>query len=163
MSLDNKVKRNIQFVYGFSFKGKRTTDVGEDLLTVNGLDTETMDGRPLTIDSVDSDGNIQVSVTSAGATPDAFLYSRVSEDLTDAEWMLTTIVRDEVKPGDPATAVLNKKNGIVRTSHADATTLTAGDNVEVDASGDYVVADTGDVVGRVIATDGEEYVTIILK
>lgn len=163
MSLDNNVKRNVQFVYGFSFKGKRPSDAGEDLLTVNGLDEETMDGRPLTIDDVDSDGNIEVSITEAGEAPDAFLYSRISEDLTDAEWLLSSIVRDEVKPGDPATAVLNKKNGIIRTNHADATTLESGDNVEIDSDGDFVVEDTGEVVGRVIATDDEEYVTIILK
>ena len=168
MSLSNNFVRNTHFVYGFSFKGKRTTDVGEDLLTVT-IDTEEdiMDGTPVTITGVDDDGDVTVEVTTAAAEPDAFLYSRISEDLTDAEWMLANdIYRDEVKYGDPATAILKKKNGIIRTNLADATSLTVGDNVEV---GDlateeaFVVEDTGTVVGRVIATDGADYVTIILK
>lgn len=168
MSLANNFVRNTDFVYGFSFKGKRVSDVGEDLVTVL-IDTEEsiMDGTPLTITGVDANGNITAEVTTAGTEPDAFLYSRISEELTDAEWMLNTnIMRDEVKPGDPATAILNKKNGIIRTSLADATTLTVGADVEVGdvaTEDEFVVADVGEVVGRVIATDGADKVTIILK
>ena len=159
----NKIKRQTHFVAGFSFQGKRTSNVGEDLLTakVAGEDTELLDGVPVVFN-----GELQeVDVCDAGDTPDAILYSRISEDLTDFEWIQTDILRDEVKPGDPATIVLFKTGGIIRTRLADADTLTAGDEVEVgdiDTEDAYVVADTGDVVGKVIDVENE-FVTILLK
>lgn len=159
MSLTNNFVRNTDFVAGFSFKGKRTSDVGEDLLTATGIEVETMDGTPVVFDG---DMNT-VAVAGDTVKPDAYLYSRISEELTDAEWMLdTTIVRDEVKPGDPFTIILHKQGGIIETNLADASTLTAGDNVEV-ASGEFVVEDAGEVVGTVIETDGEDKVKILLK
>jgi len=158
MSLTNNFVRNTHFVAGFSFKGKRTTDVGEDLLTATGIDVETMDGTPVVFDG---DMNT-VAVAGDGVKPDAYLYSRISEELTDMEWLVSDIMRDEVKPGDPFTIILHKQGGIIETNLADATTLTAGDNVEV-ASGEYVVEDTGEVVGTVIETDGTDFVKILLK
>lgn len=159
MSLENNFERNTHFIAGFNFMGKRTTNVGEDLLTATGIDTETMDGTPVVFD-----GDIDtVAVAGAGVKPDAYLYSRISEELTDVEWLLTDIVRDEVKPGDPFTIVLHKAGGIIETNLADATSLTAGDDVEVDDSGNFIVNDTGDIVGTVIETDGSEFVKILLK
>jgi len=158
MSLTNNFVRNTHFVAGFSFKGKRTTDVGEDLLTATGINTETMDGTPVVFN-----GDINtVAVAGDAVKPDAYLYSRISEELTDMEWLVSDIMRDEVKPGDPFTIILHKQGGIIETNLADATTLTAGDNVEV-ASGEYVVEDTGEVVGTVIETDGTDFVKILLK
>jgi len=158
MSLTNNFVRNTHFVAGFSFKGKRTTDVGEDLLTATGIDVETMDGTPVVFN-----GDINtVAVAGDAVKPDAYLYSRISEELTDMEWLVSDIMRDEVKPGDPFTIILHKQGGIIETNLADATTLTAGDNVEV-ASGEYVVEDTGEVVGTVIETDGTDFVKILLK
>jgi len=163
MSLNSNFVRNTHFVAGFNFQGKRQTNVGEDLLTASGIDAETMDGTPVVFD-----GDIEtVAVAGAGVIPDAFLYSRISEELTDAEWMLTDIVRDEVKPGDPFTIVLNKKGGIIETNLADATSLTAGDDVEIGDIGsganEFIVNDTGEVIGTVIETDGTDFVKILLK
>lgn len=159
MSLTNNFVRNTDFVAGFSFKGKRTSDVGEDLLSATGIDVETMDGTPVVFD-----GDMEtVAVAGDAVKPDAYLYSRISEELTDAEWMLdTNILRDEVKPGDPFTIVLHKVGGIIETNLADATTLTAGTDVEV-LGGEYVAYSAGEVVGTVIETDGTDKVKILLK
>lgn len=158
MSLANNFVRNTHFVAGFSFKGKRTTDVGEDLLTATGINTETMDGTPVVFN-----GDINtVAVAGDGVKPDAYLYSRISEELTDMEWLVSDIMRDEVKPGDPFTIILHKQGGIIETNLADATTLTAGTDVEV-AGGQYVAYSDGEVVGTVIETDGTGFVKILLK
>lgn len=158
MSLTNNFVRNTHFVAGFSFKGKRTTDVGEDLLTATGINVETMDGTPVVFNG---DMNT-VAVAGDGVKPDAYLYSRISEELTDMEWLVSDIMRDEVKPGDPFTIVLAKPYGIIETNLADATTLTAGTDVEV-AGGQYVAYSAGEVVGTVIETDGTDFVKILLK
>ena len=158
----NKIKRQTHFVAGFSFQGKRTSNVGEDLLTakVAGEDTELLDGVPVVFN-----GELQeVDVCDAGDTPDAILYSRISEDLTDFEWIQTDILRDEVKPGDPATIVLFKTGGIIRTRLADGD-LETGDEVEVgdiDNEDAYIEAGDGDVIGKVIDVE-DEFVTILLK
>lgn len=136
MSLDNKFKRNTHFVAGFSFKGKRTSDVGEDLLTATGIDAETMDGTPVVFD-----GDIDtVAVAGAGVEPDAYLYSRISEKLSDFEWLVTDIVRDEVKKGDPFTIILHKKGGIIKTNLATTASLASDDEVAIGASDSFVAA-----------------------
>lgn len=164
MSLSSNFERNTHFVSGFNFMGKRTTNVGEDLLTATGISTETMDGTPLVFN-----GDINtVAVAGDGVKPDAYLYSRISEDLTDAEWMLTDIVRDEVKPGDPFTIILAKPMGIIETNLVDdASTVTAGDDLYV-SSGVFSATDpTGDSSGVVAATaiesDGSEIIKVLLK
>jgi len=162
MALNNKFKRQTHFVAGFNFQGKRTTNVGEDLLTAEtAADTDLMDGTPVVFD-----GGLQtIAVCGAAVTPDAILYSRVSEELTDFEWIYTDILRDEVKPGDPATIVLFKKNGIIKTRLADASTLTVGDEVEIgDGTNNYyyAVSSGGEVVGKVIDIE-DDFVTILLK
>lgn len=160
MSLDKKFIRNTDFVAGFSFKGKRRTDTGEDLLTATGIDVETMDGTPVVFN-----GDMEtVAVVADGGTPDAILYSRISNELTMAEQMLTSITRDEVRIGDPFTIVLAKKNGVIRTNLiADAGTVAVDDDVFV-AAGEYTTTNPGtdDVIGRIIETDGTN-VTILLK
>lgn len=161
----SKFKRQTHFSYGFNFMGKRTSTVGEDLVTVLlGEDVEAMDGTPLQITGVDGD-NLEVDVCTAGEAPDLILYSRVSDELTDFEWIMTDILRDEVKPGDPATGVLFKQNNIIKTRLADAETLNVEDEVEVgdvDTEDAYIVAGEGEVVGKVIGVQGE-FVYIQLK
>ena len=166
MSLTNNFVRNTHFVAGFSFKGKRTTDVGEDLLTATGINVETMDGTPVVFNG---DMNT-VAVAGDGVKPDAYLYSRISEELTDMEWLVSDIMRDEVKPGDPFTIVLAKPYGIIETNLVDnASTITAGDDLYV-ASGVLSATDpidpavgSGVVVGTAVESDGAEFVKVLLK
>lgn len=162
MSLDTNFVRNTNFLAGFNFMGKRTTNVGEDLLTATGIDTATTDGTPLVFN-----GDIDtVAVAGDGVKPDAYLYSRISEKLTDAEWMLTDIVRDEVKPGDPFTIILHKDGGIIETNLVDSTTL--GSSVGTDVfvnSGEFSVTDPATdspIVGTLIEI-GTDKVKILLK
>lgn len=162
MALNNKFKRQTHFVAGFNFQGKRTSNVGEDLLSVKTADdADMLDGTPVVFD-----GGLQdIAVCSAEETPDAILYSRVSEELTDFEWIQTDILRDEVKPGDAATIVLFKENGIIKTRLADTEALSVGDDVEIgDGTDDeyYVEYSAGDVIGKVIDIE-DDFVTILLK
>lgn len=152
----SKFKRYTHFEAGFNFIGKRETMEGEDLLGVKtAKEDEFYDGTPLQFD-----GGIQdVKVCPDGETPDLILYSRVGDVVSDFEWLATGIARDAVLPGDPATAVLAKKNGIIRTKLF--TGLSTGDDVEV-AGGEYITADTGEVVGKVIDAD-DDFARIILK
>jgi len=108
-----------------------------------------------------------VAVAGDGVKPDAYLYSRISEELTDMEWLVSDIMRDEVKPGDPFTIVLAKPYGIIETNLVDdASTITAGDDLYV-ASGVLSATDptagSGVVVGTAVESDGAEFVKVLLK
>ena len=153
-------ERKTHFVHGFNFKGKRTFDVGEDLLTVHIPEevTELMDGTPLQFDDSIDD----VIVCPDGEAPDLIAYSRVSDELTDAEWILSeSIMRDEVKPGDPLTAALYKAGNIIKTRlYTDLTDSDIGSDVEVE-DGEFVVEDAGTPVGTVIdVEDGFVYIQL---
>ena len=168
----SKFKRNTHFVAGFSFQGKRESNVGEDLLSVlvSGDDAgdELMDGTPLKITglnggstAIDSDDYVsrsaaqrfEVEVVDAGEDFDLILYSRISDELTDFEWLMTDIMRDEVKPDDPATGVLKRGGQIIATRLYDG--LTEGDDVEVGDIGGgeigYITQDAGEKVGEVLS------------
>ena len=159
-----KFKRNTHFVAGFNFQGKRESNTGEDVLTVDISEDqltndELMDGTPLTISGfTDTDATIssddyvsspsaaqfEAEVTADGETPDMILYSRISDELDDFEWVMTNIQRDEVKPGDPATAVLQRKGQIIATRLVeDGEEPADGDEVYINDSGEYTADDDG--------------------
>lgn len=154
----NKTKRQTHFVAGFNFQGKRVSNVGEDLLSVQtefleneeGEDDNLLDGSP-----VQFDGSLQeVKLCEEGEEPDAIMFSRVSNELSDFEWTQTDILRDEVLPGDPATVVLYKRHGIIRTRLIDLAGLVVEDIVQVAdySAGDEVVYE----IAQSEETDTEE-------
>ena len=123
----SKFKRKTHFVHGFNFQGKRTSNVGEDLITVKTEETdEYPDGTPLQFDESIED----VKICPDGERPDLILYSRVTDTLTDFEWIMTDLVKDEVKPGDPATAVLFREGQIIKTRLVDIDDLSVEDEVK---------------------------------
>jgi len=172
----SKFKRNTHFLHGFNFQGKRESNVGEDLLSVKTTDTDEFpDGTPLKFDGAIDD----VAIADADSRPDLILYSRVTDELSDFEWIMTDILRDEVKPGDPATAVLFKEGAILKTRLVDLDDLAVGDEVaaagsvstdkfsqdteevtheeENVSSGDTIELDNGDVVeSSVVITNDDD-------
>lgn len=123
----SKFKRKTHFLHGFSFQGKRTSNVGEDLVTIKTDEgDEYPDGTPLQYD----DAIDEVKICPAGERPDLILYSRVTDTLTDFEWVMTDIMRDEVKPGDPATAALFREGQILKTRLVDIDGLEVGDDLK---------------------------------
>ena len=159
--------RKTQFLYGFSFQGKRTTNVGEDLIgTYTAPDSWTMptyEGTPVDFDTANP-GDLKK--TADGEAPDALLYTRINNQLTDLEWVTGAVVRDEVEAGNKATVVLVKKNGIIETDLLhDTSTPTAGDDVYVEgnmySNGDPNGDGTG-VVGKCLEVN-DGVAKIILK
>lgn len=164
------MKKYTNFSYGFNMKGKRTFDVGEDVVgTFNApadMATPTYSGTPLDIDSANPD---YVKVTADGEKPEFLLYSRVDDQLTDIEMYEDIVARDEVRPDEPVTILPLKPNAMIETKlFADGYTPTAGDELYI-AGGKFQATDpTGDssgvVVGVIKKVDADgEYATVLLK
>lgn len=151
--------KKTNFIHGFNVKGKRTTDVGEDLIgtyvaTEDNFDEPTYEGTP-----VDLEADKELDITADGEYPDALLFDRVADELTDLEWMTGEIGRDEVPAGNPATVVLFKPGAVIETELQEG--LTAGDDVEVDG-GEFATTDSGEVVGKCVDVE-DGIATIVLK
>lgn len=140
------------FEFGFSIKGKRRGDVGEDLVGIfkapADMATPTYEGTPLDIDTA-NDG--YVKVTADGERPEFLLTSRVNDALEDIHMYEGIIKLDETQPDEPVTMVRFKKGAIIRTALIkDGYTPTAGDEVYYEA-GELTDTDpTGDTSGVVV-------------
>ncbi|MFW6015299.1 MAG: hypothetical protein ACOCRK_02615 [bacterium] len=159
--------KKTNFIYGFSVKGKRRGDVGEDLVGIytapETWDEPTYEGTPVNFDTANPG---DLAITEDGGAPDALLFDRVDDELSDLEWVTGEVLRDEVSAGNKVTVVLAKKNGIIETELLDETnTPDAGDDIYVEG-GNYSNTDPtagdGEVIGKCLkVVDG--VATIILK
>lgn len=159
--------KKTNFVFGFNEMGKRTSQVGEDLvgtyIAPEGWAMPTYEGTPVNFDTANP-GDLKK--TADGGVPDALLYSRVNDSLTDLAWATGALEVDEVPAGNPVSVMLFKKNAIIETELLDATnTPIAGDDVYV-ASGNYSNTDptagSGTIVGKCLEVN-DGVAKIILK
>lgn len=155
------------FEFGFTMKGTRKTNVGEDIISIfkapEGWSTPTYSGTPVDIDSANEK---QIKKTADGAKPEYLMVSRVNDALTDIERYEQVVNRDEVLPGNPIDMVPFKRGAIIKTKlFTDAYTPVAGDALYVDG-GKFTDTDptagSGVVVGEIKEVDSE-FGRIVLK
>lgn len=165
-------KRKTNFKYGFDIMGKRTTQVGESLVGTYKAPESWEDEYPVyegTPIQIDTDTDDELKIAPDGEDYHGLLFSRVSDELTDFEWIEGLVERDEVQAGDPVTYIIPKKKAIIETSllHED-NTPSAGDDVYIEeglfSNSDPTGDDSGEVIGEVLTVDDDdEYAEIILK
>lgn len=144
------------FEFGFSVMGKRTSNVGEDLIGIYkapqswDADLPVEAGTGVDIDTT-NDG--YVKKTADGEKPEFLLYSRVDDALEDIHMYESLVKLNETRPDEPVTILPFKKGAMIRTNLlAEGYTPSAGDEVYI-AGGLFDATDplggSGVIVGEV--------------
>lgn len=160
--------KKTSFEYGYRIMGTRTSNVGEDLIGIfkspESWTTE-YSGTGVDFDPANPE---QIKKTADGARPEAMLFDRVSDELSDIEMYENIVSRDEVPAGLPVAIVPFKSGAIIRTELlAEGYEPALGDELYIADSRFQKTDPTGDssgvVVAKVISILKDGKVRLLLK